>query len=279
MNGTVRCRCRTSPQGTGPGDAIAHGFGACTATALRLVVAAAMCDVHLAVDRTDYPLWRELRMSPLRLLLVDDHQIVLDGLKAMLDPHRGRVEVVGETSDPQDAMRLVAECLPDIVLLDVRLHRASGLDVCAELLRRYPGCKVAFLTVYDDEQYLYQALRLHAAGSCSSACAARSWATTCYGSPRARHWWIRSCPRVSCCPPRDCGRGSSGWSSSRLDAAGERSARPACCGVVQQGDRRQVASGGGDHQDTCAASTASLTCPTGRVRSRWPYGKESSTDR
>lgn len=101
---------------------------------------------------------------PLRLVIVDDHQIVLDGLRAMLQPYRDQVEVVGEASKPEHAVRLVTELDPDAVLLDVRLTGSSGLDLCVELLRHRPECKVVFLTVYDDEQYLYQALRLGAAG-------------------------------------------------------------------------------------------------------------------
>lgn len=100
---------------------------------------------------------------PLRLVIVDDHQIVLDGLKAMLLPYADQVEIVGEASRPDDAIRIVAEQRPDAVLLDVRLQNASGLDLCADLLEQDPGCKIVFLTVYDNEQYLYQALRLGAA--------------------------------------------------------------------------------------------------------------------
>jgi DNA-binding NarL/FixJ family response regulator len=102
--------------------------------------------------------------SPLRLVLVDDHQIVLDGLRAMLQPYSDQVEVVGEASKPEHAIRLVTELDPDAVLLDVRLTGSSGLDLCVELLRHRPECKIVFLTVYDDEQYLYQALRAGAAG-------------------------------------------------------------------------------------------------------------------
>src|SRR5262249_4781400 len=107
---------------------------------------------------------------PLRLVIVDDHQMVLDGLKAMLRPYAGQVEVAGEASDPGDAVGLVARLAPDAVLLDVRLRRASGLDgasgrgVWRDSLAAHPPCKVVFLTVYDDEQYLYQALRVGAAG-------------------------------------------------------------------------------------------------------------------
>jgi len=98
------------------------------------------------------------------VVIVDDHQMVLDGLKAMLAPYRDQVQIVGESSDPGAVVHLVAEVKPDAVLLDVRLRGASGLDLCAEILRVTPECKVVFLTVYDDEQYLYQALRVGAAG-------------------------------------------------------------------------------------------------------------------
>lgn len=102
--------------------------------------------------------------GPLRLVIIDDHQMVLDGLTAMLRPYRDQVEIAGETSDAVEAVQLVAELQPDAVLLDVRLRGTSGLDLCTGILGRVPGCKVVFLTVYDDEQYLYQALRVGAAG-------------------------------------------------------------------------------------------------------------------
>jgi DNA-binding NarL/FixJ family response regulator len=102
--------------------------------------------------------------QPLRLVIVDDHQMVLDGLKAMLRPYRGQVDIVGESSEAPEVVQLVAAEKPDVVLLDVRLRGTSGLDLCTEIRARVPDCKVVFLTVYDDEQYLYQALRVGAAG-------------------------------------------------------------------------------------------------------------------
>ncbi len=99
-----------------------------------------------------------------RVLLVDDHRVVLEGLRSMLASHRERVEVVGSTTDPAEALRLAEELEPDVVLLDVRLRGASGLDLCVELVERQPAPKVVFFTVYDDEQYLFQALRMGAAG-------------------------------------------------------------------------------------------------------------------
>lgn len=101
---------------------------------------------------------------PLRVVVVDDHQMVLDGLRAMLATYSGQVEIVGEATEPDVAIKVITEQEPDITVLDVRLRGSSGLDLCAEVRKRRPDCKVVFLTVYDDEQYLYQALRLGAAG-------------------------------------------------------------------------------------------------------------------
>ena len=102
--------------------------------------------------------------EPIRLLLVDDHQMVLDGLRAMLRPHAADVEVVAATTDPAEARRLVVDSRPDVALIDVRMRSMSGLELCAELLRLAPDVKVVLLTVYDDEQYLYEGLRAGAKG-------------------------------------------------------------------------------------------------------------------
>jgi len=103
-------------------------------------------------------------VGPLRIVLVDDHEMVLQGLKAMLAPYRGRVEVVGESLNGQDAVAMVAELTPDIVLCDVRLQGLSGLDLCRKMLDRVPGQRVVLLSVYEDEQYLFEALRAGACG-------------------------------------------------------------------------------------------------------------------
>ncbi len=100
----------------------------------------------------------------MRLLLVDDHQVVLDGLRSMLESKRERVEILGATTNATDALRMVGELRPDVVLCDIRLRGASGLDLCRDLVERHPGVRVVFFTVYDDEQYLFQALRMGASG-------------------------------------------------------------------------------------------------------------------
>lgn len=100
----------------------------------------------------------------MRVLLVDDHQVVLEGLRSMLASQSARVTILGATTDPDEATQLAGRLQPDAVLLDVRLRGASGLDLGEELMQQHPGLKVVFFTVYDDEQYLFQAMRVGAAG-------------------------------------------------------------------------------------------------------------------
>lgn len=102
--------------------------------------------------------------GPLRVVLVDDHPMVLEGLKAMLARRTGEIRIVGQATNSDEAFRVVGDLRPDIVVLDVRLGQDSGLDVCLRLIARDPTCRVVFLTVYDDEQYLFQALRAGAVG-------------------------------------------------------------------------------------------------------------------
>lgn len=100
----------------------------------------------------------------MRVLLVDDHEMVLQGLVAMLSRFPDKVRVVGTVGELPEALRVFQDERPDVVLCDVRLRQASGLDVCRAIRELDSQAKVVFLTVYDDEQYLYQALRVGASG-------------------------------------------------------------------------------------------------------------------
>jgi DNA-binding NarL/FixJ family response regulator len=96
--------------------------------------------------------------GPIRVLVVDDHRVVREGLRAML---RGVVEleIVGEAEDAEQALSVIEADRPDVVLLDVRLRHGSGLDACRMIVDRHPAVSVVFLTVYEDEQYVFEALR------------------------------------------------------------------------------------------------------------------------
>ena len=91
--------------------------------------------------------------------------MVLEGLKAVLGRYAGRVRVVASCANAEEAERQVAALDPDVVVSDVRLRGSlSGLDLCRRLVERDPARKVVLLSAYDDEQYLFQALRAGAAG-------------------------------------------------------------------------------------------------------------------
>jgi DNA-binding NarL/FixJ family response regulator len=107
---------------------------------------------------------REQRRGPIRVVLVDDHEMVLEGLEAMLSRFPEQVDVLATATEPARAIELYRSHQPDIVLCDVRLAQGSGLDLCTAIRELDPTARVVFLTVYDDEQYLYQALRVGAAG-------------------------------------------------------------------------------------------------------------------
>ncbi len=101
--------------------------------------------------------------DPIRIVIVDDHRIVREGLRAMLDGVR-ELEIVGEAEDLDRALVVIAQTRPDVVLLDLRLQRSSGLDACRTITERHPEVHVVFLTVYEDEQYIFEALRAGARG-------------------------------------------------------------------------------------------------------------------
>ena len=96
------------------------------------------------------------------MLIVDDHHMVREGLKAML---RGtRVEIIAEAENAAQALAEISSKEPDVVLLDVRLQGESGLDACRKIVEAHPDLSVVFLTVYEDEQYVFEALRAGAKG-------------------------------------------------------------------------------------------------------------------
>jgi len=100
----------------------------------------------------------------IRVVMADDHEMVLHGVESMLSHFSDDVAVVGMATNMVDTLALLAEEKPDVLLCDIRLGKDSGLDLCRQAKARDPGIHVVFLTVYEDEQYLYQALRVHASG-------------------------------------------------------------------------------------------------------------------
>lgn len=102
-------------------------------------------------------------MNPIRVLLADDHTLVRAGLRGLLQDLAG-VEVVGEASDGQEALRLAEALRPDAVLLDVGMPGLNGLDAAARLAALDPGIRVIILSMHTSEEYVLRALRAGCAG-------------------------------------------------------------------------------------------------------------------
>lgn len=100
----------------------------------------------------------------IRVVLVDDHDLVRAGVRAILEQDP-RFEVVGETGDGQDAIRLVTAKKPDVVLMDVHLPGGiSGLDATESIVRDCPDVQVVILTQYENPEYIRRAIRIGARG-------------------------------------------------------------------------------------------------------------------
>jgi DNA-binding NarL/FixJ family response regulator len=102
-------------------------------------------------------------MAKLRVLLVDDHEVVRQGVKALLEA-QDNMTVVGEAGTAAEAVRRVGYDSPDVVVMDVRLPDGSGVDACREVRSRFPSVKVLMLTSYADEEALVSAIMAGAAG-------------------------------------------------------------------------------------------------------------------
>jgi two-component system, NarL family, response regulator LiaR len=101
--------------------------------------------------------------EPIRVLVVDDHAVVREGLRTFLELQDG-IEVVGEAADGRDAVRTAAELRPDVVLMDLVMPRLDGVAAMRELRRRLPSSRVIVLTSFAEDDRLLPAIQAGAAG-------------------------------------------------------------------------------------------------------------------
>lgn len=102
-------------------------------------------------------------MKKQRIILVDDHEVVRLGLKALLE-HHPHFEVVAEAASAKEAIEQTSRYRPDIVLMDIRLPGVSGIEACEEIIRDYPDTRVVMLTSYAEDEMLFSAIRAGASG-------------------------------------------------------------------------------------------------------------------
>lgn len=93
---------------------------------------------------------------PIRVVLADDHVLVRQGLKSLLE--RERFQVIGEASDGQEAVRLVESLNPEIAVIDISMPVQNGIDTVRELAHSSPKTRTILLTQHEEDQYIYEAL-------------------------------------------------------------------------------------------------------------------------
>ena len=106
---------------------------------------------------------RPRRTEPIRTMIVDDHALFRRGLEMVLDSEPD-IELVSEASDGAEAVEKAGETLPDVVLMDIRMPRSSGIEACRALKDVVPSAKIVMLTISDEEEDLFEAIRAGASG-------------------------------------------------------------------------------------------------------------------
>lgn len=104
-----------------------------------------------------------VKMSQIRVLLVEDHGLVRAGIRALLRTLEG-IDVVAEANDGREAMRLIQRHQPNVVLMDITMPGLNGLEAAARTSKEYPGARLIMLSMHANEEYVRQALRAGAAG-------------------------------------------------------------------------------------------------------------------
>jgi DNA-binding NarL/FixJ family response regulator len=99
----------------------------------------------------------------LRILLVDDHEVVRVGVRALIE-RQPEMEVIGEAGSVRDAVTLSEQLAPDVVVLDIRLPGGNGLEACRQIKARRPDTRIIVLTSYPDDEVLFDAIAAGADG-------------------------------------------------------------------------------------------------------------------
>lgn len=102
-------------------------------------------------------------VSDIRVVVVDDHQIVREGLSSLLGALDG-IEVVGTAEDGRDAIHIVTESAPDVVVMDIQMPRLDGIEATRMITGRQPGVRVVMLTMNEDDETVLAAIRAGASG-------------------------------------------------------------------------------------------------------------------
>jgi DNA-binding NarL/FixJ family response regulator len=104
-----------------------------------------------------------MRVKKIRVLLAEDHTIVRQGISALLRSEPD-IEVAGEAADGLEALELAKKLIPDVVLMDIAMRNLNGLEATRKIKKLFPHTKVLVLTMYDNEEWIFQILKVGASG-------------------------------------------------------------------------------------------------------------------
>jgi DNA-binding NarL/FixJ family response regulator len=102
-------------------------------------------------------------MTPIRILLADDHTVVRKGLRLLLESNPG-FKVVADASDGREAVVLAAQHTPDVIVMDIAMPGLNGIEAARQISQKHPGAAIVFLSMHSDESYVLKALKAGARG-------------------------------------------------------------------------------------------------------------------
>ena len=112
----------------------------------------------------------------IRVLLVDDHELFLEGLRGLLEK-ASEIEQVGAAHDGLEAVELVEQLKPDVVLMDMTMPRLNGIQATQQITGRFPGVKVVALSMHDDKRFILESLKVGARGYVLKECTSQELRT------------------------------------------------------------------------------------------------------
>ncbi len=102
-------------------------------------------------------------MEKIRILIADDHAVVREGTRRILEQEPG-LEVIAEAADGEEAIQLATEYKPDVAIIDISMPKVDGIEATRQIKARFPGVTVLILSAYDDDQFIFNLLEAGAAG-------------------------------------------------------------------------------------------------------------------
>jgi two-component system response regulator NreC len=183
----------------------------------------------------------------IRLMLVDDHDVVRTGLKAFLETQEG-LEVVAEASSGLEALDLILQSHPNVVVMDITMPQMDGLEATRRLKAVYPDCRVLALTVHEDKQYFFEMLLAGASGYITKQAAADDLVTAIrsvasgnvYLQPALARWLLEDYRRIMVDQPAEHGQPESIQNDSKDLSALSKREREVLEGVSEGLTNQQI---------------------------------------